>query len=313
MSKPIVVVTEHLADAAARWLAERCEMRICANDAELPTMLRDADALVVRTNTWVTAELLAQANRLRVVGRAGVGLDNIDREACHERGIAVVHTPEANTQAVVEYVLCVLGDALRPREMLDAPVSDMKWRELRRTVVGYRQMNELTLGVLGLGRIGSRVAQIARAIGMRVLFHDIAEIPHERRHEAELVNPETLFERSDVISIHIDGRAENRSYVDDSFIRRMKPEVIFINTARGFVVDVQALASFLEDYPDAQAMIDVHEPEPFGEEYPLLGLPNAKLYPHLASRTETAVENMSWVVWDVMAVLEGKEPCFRAE
>src|SRR5690606_22923444 len=113
------------------------------------------------------------------------------------------------------------------------------------------------------------------------------------------VTAEALFDAADVISIHIDGRQSNRHFVSRLLLARMKDDVVFINTSRGFVVDAAALADFLTDHPHAQAMLDVHEPEPFSQDYPLLGLPNAKLYPHMASRTVQAMDNMSWVVRDV--------------
>ena len=121
-----------------------------------------------------------------------------------------------------------------------------------------------------------------------------------------------MFADSDVLSLHLDGRERNRRFVDEGLIRRMKPNVVFINTSRGFVVDSSALADFLRAHVQALAMLDVHDPEPFGSDYPLLGLSNARLYPHLASRTEAAMLNMSWVVRDVVAVLEGKEPEYPA-
>ena len=122
-----------------------------------------------------------------------------------------------------------------------------------------------------------------------------------------------LFSQSDVVSVHIDGRASNRHFVGAHLLTRMRSDVVFANTSRGFVVDSLALAEFLGTHPGAVGLLDVHEQEPFGEEYPLLGLPNARLYPHLASRTERAMLNMSWVVKDVVAVLEGREPQFQAE
>ncbi|MFM8697830.1 MAG: NAD(P)-dependent oxidoreductase, partial [Phycisphaerales bacterium] len=243
--------------------------------------------------------LLDRLPRLRAVGRAGVGLDNVDVEACRRRGVACFNTPDANTQAVVEYVTCFLCDALRPRLFLTEPVSRARWDEIRQEVVGRRQMNELSLGILGTGRIGRRVAEVARAIGFTVRCCDLLDIPERDRHGAAQVDAATLFAESDVITVHVDGRASNAGFVGASLIGRMRPEAVFINTSRGFVVDHAALAAWLAAHPGAQALLDVHDPEPFDASNPLLGLPNAHLAPHLASRTDAAMEAMSWVVRDV--------------
>ena len=311
--KSLVVVTEHLADEAAEWLASRFEvLRAGASEPRFVEAARDIEALVVRTYTQVDAALLEKLPRLRVVGRAGVGIDNIDVAACRARGVQVVSTPDANTQAVVEYVVCLLADALRPRMFLDEAVSKSEWDLLREDVVGLWQMDELVLGILGLGRIGRRVAEVARAIGFTVLYHDIAAIPEPFRHGVESVSLERLLVESDVLTVHIDGRPTNRGFLGSERIALLRPDAILINTSRGCVIDAAALAEWLRGNPAAAARLDVHEPEPFDASSPLLGLANAHLAPHLASRTMTAMENMSWVVRDVAAVLEGRSPRYPA-
>ena len=126
------------------------------------------------------------------------------------------------------------------------------------------------------------------------------------------VGVEELFQQCDVVSIHIDGRPGNRGFVSGRLLGLMKPGVMFVNAARGMLIDTQALAGFLRANPNARAMLDVHDPEPFGRDYPLLGLANARLYPHLAARTEAAMTSMSWVVRDIVAVIEGRRPEFSA-
>jgi phosphoglycerate dehydrogenase-like enzyme len=304
-----VVVSEHLSDRPARWLAERCDVDFCPyGDGRFGDALASAEGLIVRTYTLVGPELLSRAPQLTVVGRAGVALENIDVAACRARGVEVVHAPGSNSQAVVEYVLCLLCDALRPRVTVDRPLDADTWERLRAETFAAKQMSEMTLGILGLGRIGKRVAQVGAAIGFDVLYNDVLDIPREERFGADFVMPYELFERSDVITIHVDSRPGNRHFVDARLIERMKPEALVLNTSRGFVIDPRALAAFLRANPKAKAMIDVHDPEPFDASYPLLGLRNSVLLPHLAGRTETALENMSWVVRDVLAVLEGRAP-----
>ena len=310
---PLVVVTEPLSDAPMAWLRERA--RVVEAFPGTPGFAGASDAaeaLVVRTLTRVDDALLDSMPRLQVVARAGVGLDNIDLEGCRRRHVRVVHTPDANTQAVVEYVLCLLCDALRPRLFLERAVDADAWERIRGEVAGERQMDELTLGVLGFGRIGSRVAQVARAIGFRVLYHDLLAFAPAVRHGAEPVSAPELFERSDVITLHIDGRPNNRRFVNASLIKHMRPQALLLNTCRGFVLDHEALADFLRMHAGAQALLDVHEPEPFTADHPLLGMRNAHLAPHLASRTRSAMDRMSWVVRDAVAVLEGRKPEFAA-
>lgn len=310
--RPLVLKTEDFDDEPVRWLRERCTVVECApgNDG-FAESLAQADALLVRTYTIVDDALLQAAPRVRVVARGGVGLDNIDLRACERRGIRVVHTPDANTQAVVEYVFTLIGDALRPRVTLTRAVSSAEWRQLRAETVADRQLSECTLGILGLGRIGRRVAEVAHAIGMRVLYNDLVEIATAERHGAQPVAVETLFADADILTIHVDGRTSNRGFVRAALIDRMKPNVLLLNTSRGFVVAPEALAAFLRAHPDALALLDVHEPEPVTPDSPLLGLPNARLFPHLASRTRTATSNMSWVVrplWEALSELVGGSP-----
>lgn len=312
--RPVVAVTELLSECASAWLAERCEV-IRAKPCE-PAFAEAAErisGLVVRTYTTVDEKLLRCLPNLKVVGRGGVGLDNIDVEACRARGVTVVSTPDANTQAVVEFVLCCLCDALRPRAPLERALSKEEWHQARdEELVGLWQMNELTLGILGLGRIGRRVAEVAKAIGFDVIFHDIRGIPDEDRNGAEPVDLDTLFAESDIVTVHVDGRASNRHFVGAELLNRLKPDAIVINTSRGFVVDHHALADWLRSHPAAAALLDVHDPEPIPATNPVLGLDNAHLTPHLASRTLTAMDNMSWVVKDVVAVLEGRDPQWPA-
>ena len=309
LPKPFVLQSEDLDPAAAAWLRESCDLTHCHfSDPGFPALLAKADGLVVRTYTKVDAALLDKGPRLKVVGRAGVGLDRIDVNECRRRGIQVVHTPDANTQAVAEYVFTLLQDALRPRTTLHKPVTLDEWTALRRELLAINQLSELTLGILGLGRVGSRVARIARGYGMEVLYHDLIDIPLNNRHGARPAEVPELLRRADIFTIHIDSRPGNYKLINSTILSQLRPSVTIVNTSRGLVMDAKALAHFLSSHAHAKALIDVHDPEPFDASYPLLGLPNAILSPHLAASTATAHVNMSWVVKDVWRVLNGESP-----
>lgn len=308
-SRPLVIVTEHLDDECRAWLAERADVRVEPPESPgFASLASRASGLVVRTYTRVDAALLDRLPKLRVVGRAGVGLDSIDLDACRRRGVRVVHTPGANTGAVVEFVLAAILDALRPRlylhEALDAP----RWKSLRRELTAPRELGGLTLGVLGLGRIGSRVAAAGAPLFARTIFHDVRDIPPADRAGASPVALDELLRTSDVLSVHVDGRSANRGLLGAGALALLRPAVVLINTSRGFVIDPIACAEFMLSHPSACAVLDVHEPEPLSPACPLLDLKNVHLSPHIAGATAPAQRAMSWVVRDVWRVLSGQAP-----
>ncbi len=309
-----VVVSEHLDEASAVWLAARATVVRHGHDQPgFADALRSAQGLVVRTYTQVDGALLDAAPRLRVVGRAGVGLDNVDVAACRSRGVEVVYTPDANAQAVVEYVLGLMLDRYRPRTPITRDQAG-SFHAMRKTEVGV-QLSSLTLGILGMGRIGKRLARAAEALRIPTLGCDVLDaaalgpsVPTSTR----LVSHEDLYRQSDVLTVHIDGRASNRGVLDADVFAMLKPEVMLINAARGLLLDRQALRDWAERSPRACAVLDVHDPEPVPVEDPLWGLANVVLLPHLASRTHDALRAMSDVVHDVWAVLEGKAATYPA-
>ncbi|MEZ6191728.1 MAG: NAD(P)-dependent oxidoreductase [Phycisphaerales bacterium] len=312
-----VLITETLSEAAAQWLGERADVVWCAYDApppELNAQLAETEGLIVRTYTIVDGAFLDKAPKLKVVGRAGVGLDNIDLQACKQRGVRVVSTPDANTQAVVEYVIALMLDYYRPRTDLPASASADTFHQLRKTEVGT-QLDQLTLGIVGFGRIGKRLGKAAHAIGMNLKVCDI--LPEEELRKAvdypfEFVDHATLYAGSDIVTIHVDGRSENRRMLNAAAFKHLRDDCVFINAARGMLIDADDLADWAKAHPGAHAILDVHDPEPPTPDYPLHGLPNVRLLPHIASRTHQALDNMSWVVRDVLAVLEGQEPKYPA-
>jgi D-3-phosphoglycerate dehydrogenase len=269
--------------------------------------------MVVRTYTKVNAALLARCPRLRVVGRGGVGLENIDMAACRARGVEVVYTPDANTLAVADFVMGYALQLLRPWAYFrDRAYEPDEFKRLRNTLRGM-QMNELTIGILGMGRVGQRVGHIAaNGFGMRVIYNDLLNVQPQLTFPATAVDPPTLFRTSDVVTLHVDMRPGNEHLVGAPLLSLMKPTAILINTSRGEVLDAAALAVAIREKKVAGAAIDVFDPEPPGPDFPLLGFENVLLTPHMAARTHTAIENMSWVVRDVVDVLSGRPPKYPA-
>lgn len=311
---PLVLVTEGSDPRPLQWLRDRARVvEMSSDDPQFAVQLKVADGLLVRTYTRVDEALLSRAPRLRAVGRGGVGLENIDVAAARRRGIEVVYTPDANTLAVGDFVFGYMLQLLRPWAFFRERSYEAKeFKKIRETVRGS-QLNELTLGILGMGRVGRRVGHIAaRGFGMRVIYNDLLDVQSQLDFPAEPVNKPALYREADVLSLHVTMLPGNENLVGAAQIAMMKPTAILINTSRGEVLDAAALAEALRAGRLAGAAIDVFHPEPPGQDLPLLGIPNVLLTPHLAARTYSAMENMSWVVRDLVEVLEGRPPKYPA-
>lgn len=312
--KPVVLMAEGSDVRPLEWLRERSRLiEAKVDEPAFVEVLGQAEGLLVRTYTRVNGALLERMPKLRVVGRGGVGLENIDVKACRQRGVEVVYTPDANTLAVGDYVVGYMLQLLRPWEFFSQTVyPPAEFKRIRNTVRG-RQLNELTIGILGMGRVGRRVGHLAaNGFGMRVLYNDLIEVHDQLKFSASAVDKETLFRQADVLTVHVDMRPGNESLVGREQLALMKPDSIVINTSRGEVLDAAALADAIRGKRLFGAALDVFSPEPPGADFPLLGLKNVLLTPHIAARTQTAMENMSWVVRDVMEVLEGRKPKYPA-
>jgi D-3-phosphoglycerate dehydrogenase len=311
---PVVLVTEHSDAEPLKWLSERAKVIEAGPDAPgFGEHLATAGGLLVRTYTKVNDELLSRAPKLKVVGRGGVGLENIDVPACRRRGVEVVYTPDANTLAVGDFVFGYLTRLVRGWAYFKEDVLDPKeFKRLRDTLRG-RQLNEMTLGIVGMGRVGRRVGHIAASgFGMHVLYNDLQDVRAHLDFSATAVDKPTLYQSSDVLSIHVDMRAGNENLVGRDQLELMKRGSLLINTSRGEVLDVYAVADAIRSGRLAGAALDVFHPEPPKSDFPLLGLENVILTPHIAARTTTAMTNMGWVVRDVLAVLEGRKPRYPA-
>jgi len=313
-ARPTVVVTEGSDPKPLEWLSERANVISMRADApEFAATLATAEGLLVRTYTKVNDPFLAGAPRLRVVGRGGVGLENIDVAACRKRGIEVVYTPDANTLAVGDFVFGNLLRLIRQWAYFSTDVLEPKeFKRLRDTLRG-QQLNEMSIGILGMGRVGRRVGHIAaNGFGMRVLYNDLIDVHGKLDFPAESVTKDVLYSTPDVLSLHVDMRPGNELLVGRVQIATMKTGSILINTSRGEVLDIEAVADGIKSGHLAGCAIDVFDPEPPKPGFPLLGSDNVLLTPHLAARTHTALENMSWVVRDVLAVLNGETPRYPA-
>lgn len=309
MDRPLVIVTESSDPKPMAWLRERCRVLEASSDSpEFAAALPDAAALSIRTYTRVNEAMLAKAPKLKVVGRGGVGIENIDVKACRARGVEVVYTPDANTLAVGDLVFHQLIELIRPWGTFRERAYDSATFKKVRSVKAGRQLNEMTLGIIGMGRVGQRVGRIAAAgFGMRVLYHDLlgtVALPFP----ATSVDKATLLRESDAITLHVDMRPGNEHLIGAPELAQMKPDAILLNTSRGEVLDAAALADAIRAKRIGGAALDVYAPEPPPADFPLLGFENVLLTPHMASRTATAIENMGWVVRDIVAVLEGHAP-----
>ena len=308
-----ILVTEALDDSALERLGRigRVSLVSAGDEATLIREVAKVDALVVRTYTKVTATVIEAGARLKVIGRAGVGLENIDVKAARRHGIEVVHTPAAASDSVAEFTIGLMLALERHIVRGDAMARGGRFLEARGTLVG-RQLRGLRLGIVGMGRIGRRVGRIARnGLGMTISYNDIVEI-RDLDYEATPVEKGRIWAESDVVSMHVPLTRLTRHLINAHVLARFRPTTTLINTARGAVVDTSALASALSAGQLAGAAIDVHTPEPPPADHALLSAPNVLLTPHIAARTDAGMARMNDVVDDVIAVLTGQPPAYPA-
>jgi len=285
--KPRVLVAEEIAEAGLALLAGAAEVdsAVGASRDELLARLPGAAGLVVRSATWVDAELIAAGPALRVVGRAGTGTDNIDLEAATRAGILVVNAPNANALSAAEHTLALLLALARRVPEGDRSVRSGGWERKR---LGGVELAGKTLGIVGLGRIGRLVAERARAFGMSLLVYDPFVSGDPGALGAERVSRlEDLMTRSDFVTLHVPLTPETRGLIGEEALRHARPGLLLVNTARGGVVDEEALDAALRAGRVAGAALDVFASEP-PTGSPLLGLPQVVVTPHLGASTAEA-------------------------
>lgn len=303
-----ILVADPLAEDGLERLRRAGEVTVVSKlgEAELIQRIPDFDALVVRSETRVTAAILEAGRRLRVVGRAGVGVDNIDVPTATRRGILVVNTPHGNIVAAAEHTIALLFALARWVPQADASVKRGEWT--RSKFLGT-EIRAKTLGIIGLGNVGSEVAKRAHGLEMEVIAYDpVVSVERAELFNVELVALNELLERSDFVTVHIPLVEANRNLIGASELALMKPTARLINTSRGGIVDETALYEALKSEQLAAAASDVFEKEPAGEN-PLFTLSNFVATPHIAASTAEAQVSVAFdVAEEVAAVLAGDLP-----
>ncbi|WP_457331243.1 hydroxyacid dehydrogenase [Rhizobacter sp. P5_C2] len=290
-----ILITEFMDAPAVARLAAKHEVvhdaTLVDHPARMIALASSVDAIIVRNRTQVRGELLAALTRCRVVGRLGVGLDNLDLAGCEARGIRVIPATGANAQSVAEYVIATAMLLLRGAYGSTAEVAAGTWP--RAALTNGREIGGKTLGLIGYGSIGQLTGRLASLMGMQVVAHDAA-MP--AGSDVPSLTLEALLAQSDVVSLHVPLLDSTRHLINAQRLAAMKPGAVLINTARGGVVDEAALADALTAGRLAGAALDVFEAEPLPAGSPLAGCPNLLLTPHIAGVTAEANERVSSLI-----------------
>jgi (S)-sulfolactate dehydrogenase len=301
-----IVICEFMDEKSVELLARRFDVvydpKLVDRPPDLLRELDDAQALIVRNRTQVTAALLAAAPRLSVVGRLGVGLDNIDVPACQARAVAVIPALGANALAVAEYVVATAMVLLRGTYLATNAVAAGQWP--RALLSEGRESAGKTLGLVGFGGIGRLTAKLAQALGMRVIAYDPmldANAPVWRETGVACAGLDALLAAADAVSLHVPLTDATRNLMNAARIGAMKHGAVLINTARGGIVDEAALAQALREGRLAGAALDVFEREPLPAGSSLAGVPNLILTPHIAGVTQESNQRVSAMVAELVA------------
>jgi D-3-phosphoglycerate dehydrogenase len=286
--RPRVLVKEKIAESGVDLLREHFDVELGLDwqNGELDERIADFDALLVRSATKVTADLIDRAERMRVIGRAGTGVDNIDVPAATKRGIVVANAPESNTLAAAEHAMALMLALCRNVPQAHSSLVGGRWERSR---FGGVEVYRKTLGVLGFGRIGQLVSERARGFGMNVVAYD-PFVSAERYRELGVesaASPAEVFARADIVTVHLPNTPETRHLLNAEAFAAMRPGVRIINCARGELVDHQALEEALRSGQVAGAALDVFPEEPITE-HPLFGMDGVVVTPHLGASTVEA-------------------------
>ncbi|HZP02982.1 MAG TPA: D-glycerate dehydrogenase [Terriglobia bacterium] len=312
--KPLVFITRPLPPQAVEFLATQCEVRMHSEDAaltesQLVSACADAEGILV-VGAKINQQVLRAARPLKIVANCGVGYDNIDVAACTERRILVTNTPGVLDDSTADLAFALLLATARRVAEGDRLVREGRWHEWKWNLLWGADVHHKTLGLLGFGRIGQAVARRAQGFSMRILYHSRRRVEEavERQLGAGRVDLDTLLRESDFLSIHVPLTSETRRLIGARELALMKPSAMLINTARGKVVDEEALVQALDKKLIAGAGLDVFENEP--QLHPaLIGMTNVVLTPHIGSAShETRLKMAMCSAENLLAGLAGRRP-----
>jgi D-3-phosphoglycerate dehydrogenase / 2-oxoglutarate reductase len=301
-----VLVKEKIADSGVDLLRERFDVDLGVDwdDAELEQRIGDYDAILIRSATKLTADLIEKGTRLKVIGRAGIGVDNVDVQAATKRGIIVANAPESNTIAAAEHTMAMMLALCRNIPQAHASLVSGKWE---RSKFGGIEVYEKTLGVLGFGRIGTLVAERAKSFGMNVVAFD-PYVSAERYRELGVERAESssdLYAPADIITVHLPKTPDTAGWLNAEAFAQMKGGVLIVNCARGELVDHEALEAALRSGKVGGAALDVFPEEPITE-HPLFGMDGVIVTPHLGASTAEAQDRAGVITAEqVLAALDG--------
>ncbi|MFW9887161.1 MAG: D-2-hydroxyacid dehydrogenase [Candidatus Thorarchaeota archaeon] len=283
-----ILVADPVADSAVAKIKDAGHDVVIRNsetDGPIEDQIRGFDCIVVRSATKVTKDVIGAADALKLVVRAGVGLDNVDLEAAREKGVKVLNTPEAPTVSVAEMVIALMFALSRQVPSADSSMKDERWEKKK---LKGTELWQKTLGIIGFGRIGCEVARRARALEMEVLACDVVDIDTACvEYGAERTEMEDLLKRADYVTLHVPLLPETRGLIGEKELDMMKESAFMINTARGGVVDEKALLKALDENKIAGAGLDVFEKEPPAD-WKLVKHPKVIATPHVSSSTSEA-------------------------
>ena len=288
-----IIVADKISERGLALLRETGWEVLTPSAAELPGVIADADGLVIRSATKANAGLLEKAARLRVIGRAGVGVDNVDVEAATRRGVLVMNTPGGNAVSVAEHTLALMLGLARSVPQATASTHAGRWEK---SSLSGTELRGKTLGLVGLGRVGQEVARRARALGMTVIAHDPYVSPAVARElDVELLPLDEILKQANVLSLHTSLSSSTENLINVASIAKMKKGAWIINCARGELIDEAALAEALKSGQLAGAGLDTFAQEP-PKNSPLIGLPNVIATPHIAGSTREAQEEVGTAI-----------------
>jgi D-3-phosphoglycerate dehydrogenase / 2-oxoglutarate reductase len=302
VTKPKVLIREEIAEPGIRLLQERFDVDL-DRDSELADRIAEYDAIVIRSATKLTGDLIERATKLKVIGRAGVGVDNVDVDAATRRGIVVANAPESTVVSAAEHTIGLLVALARNIPQAHAALKQGRWE---RKAYGGVELADKTLGVLGFGRIGQQVARRASGLGMRVVAYD-PFVSRDRFRELgveRLERPEDVYAAADFLTLHLPLTPETTRSIDAAAFAAMRDGVHIVNAARGELIDEDALLAALRSGKVGGAALDVFSAEPYSG--PLLELDNVVVTPHLAASTEEAQDRAGVIIAEqVAAALDG--------